>query len=44
MVVRTYDEECQYLEKISDCEWKIKKGFVSNMNVSAGVLGKLFDC
>ena len=37
MVVRTYDEECQFLEKVADCEWKIKKGFVSNMNVSVGI-------
>lgn len=34
MVVRTYNEELKYLEKISNCCWKIKKGFVENMNVS----------
>lgn len=37
MVVRTYDEECQFLEKVGNCEWKIKKGFVANMNVSFSI-------
>ncbi|XP_003384129.1 PREDICTED: tRNA-splicing ligase RtcB homolog [Amphimedon queenslandica] len=31
--VRTYDEECSYLEKISNCSYRIKKGFVPNMKV-----------
>ncbi|CAL1263066.1 unnamed protein product [Larinioides sclopetarius] len=33
MGVRTYNEELQYLEKISPVSWRIKKGFVSNMKV-----------
>ena len=31
--VRTYDEECSYLEKVSNCAYRIKKGFVPNMKV-----------
>lgn len=31
--VRTYQEELQYLEKINDYSWRIKKGFVPNMKV-----------
>jgi hypothetical protein len=27
MVVRKYDEELQYIEKITDYSWRIKKGF-----------------
>ena len=34
MVVRSYDEELKYLEKISPNSWRIKKGFQPNMNVS----------
>ncbi len=34
-MARTYAEECSYLEKLSDCSYRIKKGFVPNMNVSA---------
>ncbi|TGZ62178.1 hypothetical protein CRM22_007572 [Opisthorchis felineus] len=30
---RTYDEELKFLEKITPTCWKIKKGFVPNMNV-----------
>ena len=37
MVVRTYNEELQYLEKISGHAWKIKKGFVPNMKVSCNL-------
>lgn len=33
MVVRQYQEELNYLEKISECCWKIKKGFQPNMKV-----------
>lgn len=33
MVVRQYDEELKYLEKINDHSWRIKKGFQPNMNV-----------
>lgn len=34
MVVRQYNEELKYLEKINPYCWKIKKGFQPNMNVS----------
>lgn len=27
MVVRKYEEELKFIEKISDCSWRIKKGF-----------------
>jgi hypothetical protein len=27
MVVRKYDEELKYIEKINDFSWRIKKGF-----------------
>ncbi|KAL3852108.1 hypothetical protein ACJMK2_015792 [Sinanodonta woodiana] len=33
MVVRTYQEELSYLEKMTPNSWRIKKGFVPNMNV-----------
>ena len=33
MVVRSYEEECGYLERISPHSWRIKKGFQPNMNV-----------
>ena len=33
MVVRSYDDEMQYLEKLSPYCWRIKKGFQPNMNV-----------
>lgn len=33
MVVRQYDEELKYLEKINPHCWRIKKGFQPNMNV-----------
>ncbi|XP_045785165.1 RNA-splicing ligase RtcB homolog [Maniola jurtina] len=33
MVVRQYNEELKYLEKINPHCWKIKKGFQPNMNV-----------
>lgn len=32
-IVRTYEEECAYLEQLTNTHWKIKKGFVPNMNV-----------
>jgi hypothetical protein len=34
MVVRQYNEELKYLEKINPYCWRIKKGFQPNMNVS----------
>jgi len=33
MVVRTYNEEMEFLERASAVSWRIKKGFVPNMNV-----------
>lgn len=33
MVVRQYQEELKYLEKINECCWRINKGFQPNMNV-----------
>lgn len=33
MVVRTYQEECSYIEKLTSHSFKIKKGFVDNMQV-----------
>ena len=33
MVVRTYEDELEYLEKINDHCWRIKKGFQPNMKV-----------
>ena len=30
---RSYQEELNYLEKLNDFSWRIKKGFVPNMNV-----------
>ncbi|VDN96991.1 unnamed protein product [Rodentolepis nana] len=46
---RTYEQELEFLEKISPCCWKIKKGFVPDMKVEGvfyvnDFLGKLmFD-
>lgn len=38
---RSYNDELQYLDKLNKNSWRIKKGFVPNMNVSSGrgVLG-----
>merc|ERR1712158_94751 len=33
MVVRSYEEECSYLERLSSHSWRIKQGFQPNMNV-----------
>lgn len=33
MVIRTYDEELKYIERINDYSFRIKKGFQPNMNV-----------
>ena len=33
MVVRSYEEECAYLERLTSHSWRIKKGFQPNMNV-----------
>jgi len=38
MVVRQYNEELKYLEKITPTCWRIKKGFQPNMNVSLTVV------
>jgi len=31
---RSYQEELNYVERINDYSWRIKKGFVPNMNVN----------
>ncbi|CAB4060565.1 RTCB [Lepeophtheirus salmonis] len=33
MVVRKYEDECEYLERIGSHSWRIKKGFQPNMKV-----------
>ena len=33
-MVRSYNDELNYLEKISGNAWRIKKGFVPNMKVN----------
>lgn len=33
MVVRQYEDELKYIEKINDYSYRIKKGFQPNMNV-----------
>lgn len=33
MVVRQYEEELKYIERIDACSWRIKKGFQPNMKV-----------
>lgn len=33
MVVRTYDQELEFLERLTPYSWRIKKGFVPNMKV-----------
>lgn len=35
---RTFEEDCKFLERIDGCRYRIKKGFVPNMNVE----GKFF--
>ncbi|KAF0306784.1 tRNA-splicing ligase RtcB [Amphibalanus amphitrite] len=37
MVVRSYDEELKYLERLTPHSWRIKKGFQPNMNVEGYV-------
>jgi hypothetical protein len=32
-MVRSFSEDCAFLEKINDYSYRIKKGFVPNMNV-----------
>lgn len=32
-MVRSFDEEMKFLDKVTPTCWKIKKGFVPNMNV-----------
>ena len=34
-MVRSFDEEMKFLDKVTDTCWRIKKGFVPNMNVCA---------
>lgn len=32
-VVRTYEQECAFLEQVAPCQWRIKPGFVPGMTV-----------
>ena len=41
MVVRTYEDEQEYLEKINVHCWRIKKGFQPNMNVEVPYLSSV---
>jgi tRNA-splicing ligase RtcB len=34
MVIRSYEDEQKYLERIDENSWRIKKGFQPNMNVN----------
>lgn len=34
---RSYNDELQFLEKLNSNCWRIKKGFVPNMQVSSGI-------
>lgn len=46
MVVREYNDELKYLERLTPHSWKIKKGFQPNMNVRPGgpcVILKKYD-
>ena len=38
MVVRSYDDEMQYLERLSPHCWRIKKGFQPNMKAGYSYL------
>jgi hypothetical protein len=33
MVVRTFDEECAFIQQLDDTSYAIEKGFVENMRV-----------
>lgn len=37
---RSYNDELQFLDKLDKNCWRIKKGFVPNMHVSGGALGR----
>jgi hypothetical protein len=41
MVVRKYDEELKFIERISDCSWKIKKGFQVFKLIKNQLAGKI---
>ena len=43
MVVRQYNEELNYLEKLNDHCWRIKKGFQPNMNVRNIIIWENLD-
>ena len=32
-IVRTYEQELRYIERVAPCQYRIAKGFVPNMNV-----------
>ena len=44
MVVRQYNDELKYLERVSPNCWKIKKGFQPNMKVITCILFFLICC
>lgn len=41
MVVRQYDDELKYIERLTDYSWRIKKDFQPNMNVEGNFVNKL---
>lgn len=44
MVVRTYDEELKFIERINDYSWRIKKGFqVSGISEKIEFAGHRFQ-
>lgn len=42
MVVRKYDDELKYIERITDYSWRIKKGFVVSYLVLKMCIGTDF--
>lgn len=42
-MVRSYQDELQYLEKLNNYSWRIKKGFVPNMKVINSNYLNIFD-
>lgn len=32
-IVRSFEDECKYIERVSETQFRIKKGFVHDMNV-----------
>jgi len=40
---RTYEEELKFIERINGHSWRIKKGFVPNMNVCTKKSNHIYD-